>query len=262
MPNDNGSAFVKQTIRARQSDIDSFVKSLEKILQRSLSGIVRDVKESQTAAAAANLLLRVTDLLKEAGLHKEIAKINRLYGAELEAVKKYFSTYLDANNIFTNADNQLVEALINLEVKRTTTVIQQHVDDVNSVIMSQILTGKKAVILKESDDLIGSAVERVAGVVRTELNTTISGFASSLNAHKAKDLGLNLFEYLGPDDKLTRPFCNRVLSKDPAIYQRSEIEKLSNGQGLPVLIYGGGYNCRHQWRAISEDLAKRLGYDA
>jgi hypothetical protein len=36
---------------------------------------------------------------------------------------------------------------------------------------------------------------------------------------------------------------------------------MDNGQGLDVLTSGGGYNCRHEFRPITLEFAKSLGYN-
>lgn len=53
------------------------------------------------------------------------------------------------------------------------------------------------------------------------------------------------YSYEGPRDKLTRPFCKRMLSHAPMT--RVEIERLDNGQLPNPFLTGGGYRCRHQW---------------
>ena len=58
--------------------------------------------------------------------------------------------------------------------------------------------------------------------------------------------GCTKFRYDGPGSG-TRDFCGLHKGK---IYTIQEILKLNNGQGLPVLIYMGGWNCRHWWTAI------------
>jgi hypothetical protein len=56
------------------------------------------------------------------------------------------------------------------------------------------------------------------------------------------------FKYEGPRDKLTRPFCERMLDRTRENgLTREEIEQLDNGQLPNPFITGGGYNCRHQW---------------
>jgi hypothetical protein len=56
------------------------------------------------------------------------------------------------------------------------------------------------------------------------------------------------YRYEGPDDKLTRPFCDHILDRTKKQgLTRAEIDKLNNGQLPNVFVTGGGYNCRHQW---------------
>lgn len=60
------------------------------------------------------------------------------------------------------------------------------------------------------------------------------------------------YVYLGPLDRLTRPFCRRMLRrtrKTPLTH--AQIDKLDNGQLPNVFVTAGGYNCRHQW-AVAE----------
>ena len=57
------------------------------------------------------------------------------------------------------------------------------------------------------------------------------------------------YTYEGPDDVLTRPFCQRVLHSNRP-FTREEINAMEDwkGHSLPnVMTSCGGYNCRHQW---------------
>lgn len=62
------------------------------------------------------------------------------------------------------------------------------------------------------------------------------------------------YVYDGPLDKLTRPFCRRMLTGKKA-YTRKQIDGMNNGTRLSnVFLNCGGWNCRHQWRLwIPED---------
>lgn len=59
------------------------------------------------------------------------------------------------------------------------------------------------------------------------------------------------YRYEGPDDKLTRPFCDKVLAmmdkRGPLT--REQIDKLDNEESVlsDAWLHCGGYNCRHQW---------------
>jgi hypothetical protein len=56
-----------------------------------------------------------------------------------------------------------------------------------------------------------------------------------------------------------RAFCKKHIGR---VYTEAEIQRLSNGQGLPVRYYMGGYNCRHRWVLASGEEAERRMTDA
>jgi len=58
------------------------------------------------------------------------------------------------------------------------------------------------------------------------------------------------FKFVGAPPE--RPFCKNLmkLSAQGKTYTISEIQAMNNGQGLPVLYYCGGWNCRHWWMPV------------
>lgn len=62
--------------------------------------------------------------------------------------------------------------------------------------------------------------------------------------------------FLGPDDRITRPFCDVCNGYAFTAAQRSGLD---NGQGLSVKRFCGGYNCRHTWVVITRAYAEERG---
>lgn len=90
----------------------------------------------------------------------------------------------------------------------------------------------------------------------TEIKTQISSYGRSISAFVAESAGLNLYLYTGPKDGITRPFCNELIN---LVVNKDQMNKLNNGQGLGVLTYGGGYNCRHSWSPVTEGFVEAAG---
>lgn len=70
-----------------------------------------------------------------------------------------------------------------------------------------------------------------------------------------KDLpkGAIRYRFEGPRDKLTRPFCKKLLTRTKRRgLTREQIDALDNGQLPDVFHTAGGYRCRHQWVAEIE----------
>jgi hypothetical protein len=79
--------------------------------------------------------------------------------------------------------------------------------------------------------------------VRTEVESAKAALDRNARVQNAIDAGGKHFRYTGPSRGL-RKMCAKWLN---GTFSVEEIEKLDNGQGLPVLTHGGGYNCRHRW---------------
>ncbi|HXF99758.1 MAG TPA: hypothetical protein VNL69_03190, partial [Bacteroidota bacterium] len=92
--------------------------------------------------------------------------------------------------------------------------------------------------------LMHALKEREFGNVETLAHTSIAQFNNELTFSVAEETGTTTFLYSGPVGPITRPFCRAHAGK---VFTLTEIERMDNGQGLPVRTSCGGYNCRHTW---------------
>ena len=99
-------------------------------------------------------------------------------------------------------------------------------------------------------------LESSMGRQLTEIKTQISSYGRSITAFVAESAGLDLYLYTGPKDGITRPFCNELIN---LVVTKDQMNKLNNGQGLGVLAYGGGYNCRHSWSPVTQGFVEAAG---
>lgn len=95
------------------------------------------------------------------------------------------------------------------------------------------------------------AVKRLGVVAERHLRTVVQTAKDGINQAQviedAQSSGIKQMRYVGPRTSLRR-FCFEHVGK---IYTIEEIKNMSNGQGLPVIYFGGGYNCRHRWVAVN-----------
>ena len=82
--------------------------------------------------------------------------------------------------------------------------------------------------------------------VTTLVNTLTIGLSRSNTIDKAVKNGAKKYKYVGTSFN-SRQFCKDHLNKT---YTIEEIEKMDNGQGLPVKYFCGGYNCKHRLIAV------------
>lgn len=245
---------VAQLVRSSEADVENFVLSLKYFLAKNLPQALKQIERGdKNAAAKIGALLSE---MKTRGLDAELSKVAKIYGAELARVEEAFS---QVGNDFDlqRLDQVTLEALIRFKVEDIERRVEGEIEALKPLVMESVLTGIPLEFSRVTDRLDG----RLTGALSTELNTALMSFHRTVNKVQADAAGLELFLYVGPDDDLTRPFCEDLLQKDPPIYTLEEIEAMDNEQGLSVMEYGGGYNCRHHWRPVSADFAKEfLGY--
>ena len=90
---------------------------------------------------------------------------------------------------------------------------------------------------------------------KTYAQTALMGYDRFVTNRLGQEAGLGNYLYLGPNDAVTRKFCRRHVNKS---FTLEEIKSLDNGQGLPVLQFQGGWNCRHLWQLITKAMASEI----
>ena len=105
------------------------------------------------------------------------------------------------------------------------------------------------VSLTASMGRLSDQMQRSEGRQLTELRTKIASYGRQVTAAVGESAGLDLYLYTGPRDGITRQFCKPLINK---VVDDKQMAALNNGQGLPVKLSGGGYNCRHSWSPVSQ----------
>lgn len=155
---------------------------------------------------------------------------------------------------------ELTRPKLNRKALNTILVVNNQFASIQNIINKKIVKAVETAIkndLKSSElsDLISKSVNGGRYQANTIANTSLQGFSAANSIEMEREAGVEKWKYVGPPP--TRPFC-----KD--LYQRTftyeQIIAMNNGQGLSVLYFGGGFNCRHKWEAvIDDDLLKKLG---
>lgn len=96
---------------------------------------------------------------------------------------------------------------------------------------------------------LSDAVDVEDARLRTLYDTTVSVFGRQVEAMKSTGEGDEPFVYVGPVDAVMRPFCREHIGK---VYTLTAIDALDNGQLPNTFLTGGGFNCRHQFIAVSK----------
>lgn len=98
-------------------------------------------------------------------------------------------------------------------------------------------------------ELIEGALEHGKSNAVTIADTSMSMFNRKISDAKYKDAGIEKFYYIGPNDNLTRPFCDGLI-ENGRVFTKDQIDAMDNGQLPNVMATGGGWNCRHLWAGM------------
>lgn len=115
-------------------------------------------------------------------------------------------------------------------------------------VVQQALTEGQGI--KHIDNLVASVMGKVEANATTIATTALGAFGRASTFANATIAGTDRYTFLGPPAE--RIFCAKLLAEAKAgkIWTMAEIMALDNGQGLPVMFYCGGYNCRHKWQIV------------
>jgi hypothetical protein len=243
-------------IRARDVLVSRMGNRLTAIYSVAMERLFRQTKQQGSIPDRIRTIADFNRILNDIGLAEEVAAINRHFSDELRFARDLLIEGSGVNSIAGLGTESLV-ALSELQLDNVLVHLNSKEAEIKEAIFRSITLG-------ESDQTFAELVKRFTSdinrTVITELNTSFAVFSRSATAEFAKESGLKLFLYSGPEDSITREFCKRILRRSPPIYTLAQIQAESNGQGIDVLTGGGGYNCRHSWAPVSEEFARNLGW--
>ena len=89
--------------------------------------------------------------------------------------------------------------------------------------------------------------DRVRFYAQTIARTQVKGYSRMAKMEKARIGEVFWFEYVGIIREHTRDFCRNLLAPSDPTYHIDSIMQMNNNNLMPVRIYGGGWNCHHDW---------------
>lgn len=236
---------VSKDILKQEALVEAAVARIQRIISKTVEDTVKGLADAE-GAETARLLSSLASALQANGLDEELGRLVPLYGNEIknaiERLQEVAST-----RVLTDRVKGIATGAIEVDTDAFLASINQTIGNIKS----SLARGQVVGTLPEVEAPLGALENKL----RTEINTALRSFNRLVTVAQATDLGIDLFLYDGPLDEVTRPFCEDHVNK---VYSLEQLNELDNGQGLPVAIYCGGYNCRHELLPISPEQAKRF----
>ena len=218
---------------------DTFVSRLvgvERQLTSRFQKLLNEVGNVGVVDVALNRQ-QIQNLLVESGYFDAVQELlNDGYQQTLEeSFDQYKKLYPDETFQFAPASLQEINVLKQLDFD-TFNQLGSDAGEVLNRIITNVQLGDMT--FTQAVDAFTDEAAKLANHSKTWVNTGLQA-----NTQLAEDNGLEQFQYVGPRDTLTRPFCGDHLFE---IKTKAEWDSLDNGQIGPVSTFRGGYNCRHQ----------------
>ena len=149
-------------------------------------------------------------------------------------------------NVFGPATDKSISMLIDGADADILQVMGKASDDVAQYLRSAIVGG-----MKRSDllDSIAKTMGRTRKQAETVTRTSLQTFHRQVTITHARENEIEEFGYVGPRDDITRKWCRRWIGHRGTVAQIEATATMwgRGNQPAPASVFGGGWNCRHDW---------------
>jgi len=226
------------------ADLDFYKKDMEKIqaallkkIEKVLGGLtVLDDVGLATAFKQINFL----DELNALGFPALLKKIKGSY--DKNAIKSFDLLKATQRTKQAATAVQAVEILSILDLTTISAGVTKYANELKTAMFRGLLTGQSSASIMEgltSTYGVGRALSSKQQVAL--LQDSFARFSRTTTAKLFQDVPEQKFEYVGPDDEVTRDEC--VTGLVAGQITAEEIPTLTN----TTIEGGGGFNCRHEW---------------
>lgn len=231
---DEFAGSVGQLLRALQVRVNALVRQMQRERGRIVSTQVN-------LGIAQRAQQQLEDALVQAGYGEVVTQAYR----HLPSLVQY-TAWATAASHFSAFDVATLDAYRTLKVTELTRLFGEWAHQASAVVMKGVIGAQ------DEDELVGelqALLEETSAHARTLYDTSLSEFVQTCTALHSDGTPDEAFLYTGPIDGRLRPFC---LDRVGRVFTRKAIDRMSNGQLDNTFITRGGYNCRHQWRRVSD----------
>jgi hypothetical protein len=275
---------VARTIAQIHRAHDRWIDSLTADYDKRITAAISKAQSVTVATLFDRLEVRDGKIAPTAANRKVLRDLNRIWQRELrragfDKATQWFSKQFPGQLTFLNEtlewlNGQLPEPLPKVTLpaaairdiasaqlaapEQVASEVEQVGIRARTQALMQVGAVSRAELAATLSDTFGLARQRATAQAETAISTYYRTATDRTFGHIEKETGRELlYQYSGPSDKLTRPFCRRLLAAN-LLYTRAQIGKMSNGQLPNVMRTGGGWRCRHQWLLAGYKRGKKV----
>ena len=228
------------------AELDFYQKDMEKIQKKLLNKIEKVlaglVVLDDAALAQAFQQIDFVDDLNRLGFPALLEKVKGSYDKQVVTTVAGLSAA--QRNKQRVAAVQAIEVLAILDLSTISSGVKRYANELKTAMFRGLLTGASSKSIMEGL----TATYGVGKVLSSKqqvalLNDSFARFARTTTAKLFEDVPEQKFEYVGPNDEVTRDVCVATLEMQGEGMTMAEIE----AEAPVSFADGGGFNCRHEW---------------
>ena len=226
------------------ADLDFYKKDMEKIQTQLLKKIEKVLGGltvlDDAGLATAFKQINFVDELNALGFPALLAKVKGSY--DKNAIKSFDLLKATQRTRQVATAVQAVEILSILDLTTISAGVTRYANELKTAMFRGLLTGQSATSIMEGLTEtygVGRALSSKQQVAL--LNDSFARFSRTTTAKLFQDVPEQKYEYVGPDDEVTRDECVTGLVAGELTADQIPTETDTTMEG------GGGFNCRHEW---------------
>jgi len=222
-----------------QKDMEKIQKKLLNKIEKVLAGLV--VLDDAGLAQAFREIDFVDDLTK-LGFPALLEKVKGSY--DKQVVKSFDLLTATQKTKQTVTAITAIEILSILDLSTISSGVTRYANELKTAMFRGLLTGASSKSIMEGLTAtygVGKALSSKQQVAL--LNDSFARFARTTTAKLFEDVPEQKFQYIGPNDEVTRDVCQATLDMQGEGMTIAEIE----AEAPVSFADGGGFNCRHEW---------------
>ena len=228
------------------AELDFYQKDMEKIQKKLLNKIEKVLAGLEVlddaALAQAFQQIDFVDDLNRLGFPALLEKVKGSYDKQVVTTVAGLSAAQRNKQRVTAV--QAIEVLAILDLSTISSGVTRYANELKTAMFRGLLTGASSKSIIEGLTAtygVGRALSSKQQVAL--LNDSFARFTRTTTAKLFEDVPEQKFEYVGPNDEVTRDVCVATLEMQGEGMTMAEIE----AEAPVSFADGGGFNCRHEW---------------
>jgi len=227
------------------NSVDVIEKTASKVFETSIDKFGKGVIGISSNINPATLKAELNVVLRQSGYYKGVETyLTEAYQGIIEISGDTYKRLYGQGFRFTDESLQSLGNLRVIDAQNFQALADNTINNLNTQLLTSTITPVSQQVIMDSID---KAINTFKNYTNTNVATSTAGVYREANVLLAQDNGIELFEYVGVRDSITRPFCRHNIGKKKTMIEWGNER---NGQGLSVPLYQGGYNCRHTFIGV------------